>query len=62
MRGLSGWLRFKDTPVDKPPTGRGKRGEGRGERHGSRAEEEEGGLINGRSRKFIADKIDRFVI
>jgi hypothetical protein len=37
MRGLSGWLRFKDTPVDKLPTGKRERGEtwlegGRGRR------------------------------
>lgn len=41
MRGLSGWLRFKDTTVDKPPTRLEK---GRGGRHGLRAEEEGAGL------------------
>lgn len=58
MRGLSGWLRFKDTTVDKPPTRLEK---GRGGRRGLRAEEE-GAWIACRLRKFITDKIDRLVI
>jgi len=40
MRGLSGWLRFKDTTVDKPPT-RLEKGRGGS---GLRAEEEGAGL------------------
>lgn len=56
MRGLSGWLRFKDTTVDKPSTRLERR---RGRRWSSR--EGGRGRSAGRLRKFIADEIDCFV-